>query len=123
MDIETFLNPEPGRHYIIQHIAEEFTSVCPKTGHPDFATVVLTYAPGEVCVELKAYKLYLQGFRTRGAFYEQVTNLIFDQLWGTMNPRWMRIETIWSGRGGIRSILTAENAQPAYDGPIYPYFG
>jgi len=123
MEIETFPNPEPGRHYVIQHVAEEFTSVCPKTGHPDFATIVLTYVPAEVCVELKAYKLFLQEFRTRGAFYEQVTNLIFDRLWETMNPRWMRIESIWTGRGGIHSTLTAENAQSDYDGPVYPYYG
>lgn len=122
MEIETFPNPAPGRDYIIQHIAEEFTSMCPKTGHPDFATVVLTYAPNAVCVELKAYKLYLQDFRTKGIFYEAVTNAIFDQMWDLMTPRWMRLETIWTGRGGIRSVLVCENAIDGYDGPVPPYF-
>ncbi|GHC04033.1 preQ(1) synthase [Cerasicoccus arenae] len=122
MDIETFPNPAPGRDYVIQHVADEFTSLCPKTGHPDFGTIVLTYVPGNVCVELKAYKLYLQDFRTKGIFYEAVTNSIFDEMWALMNPRWMRLETIWRGRGGIRSNMIAENADPQYEGPIPPYF-
>lgn len=118
MDIETFPNPAPERNYVIQHIAEEFTSLCPVTGHPDFGTIVLTYVPGETCVELKAYKLYLQDFRTRGIFYEAVTNTICDDMVALLKPRWLRIETIWQGRGGIRSNITAEHASDGYDGPI-----
>ncbi len=117
MKIEVFDNPAPVRDYIIQHIADEFTSVCPKTGHPDFGTMILSYVPDRSCVELKAYKLYLQEFRTRGIFYEAVTNEIFDCLWNLLEPRWMRLESVWRGRGGIRTTIRAEGAQDDYRGP------
>ncbi len=116
-ELEFFENPAPHRDYVIQHVAEEFTSVCPMTGHPDFATVVLTYIADAQCVELKSYKLYLQSFRNRGIFYEAVTNEILDHLSEACKPRWMRIETRWTGRGGIRSNLTAEYTQPNYTLP------
>jgi len=122
MEIETFPNPAPGRNYVIQHVAEEFTSLCPKTGHPDFGTIVLTFVPDATCVELKAYKLYLQDFRTKGIFFEASSNAIFDEMWALLSPRWMRLETIWRGRGGIRSNVIIENAQESYDGPVPPYF-
>ncbi len=121
--METFENPHPGRDYLIQHIAEEFTSVCPKTGHPDFGTVVLTYIPAQLCVELKAYKLYLHDFRNKGIFFEAVTNKIMDDLCEVLQPRWLRIETIWKGRGGIRSVVRIEQAADDFDGPTPPYFG
>jgi 7-cyano-7-deazaguanine reductase len=119
-ELEFFDNPAPQRDYVIQHIAEEFTSMCPKTGHPDYATVVLTYVPDQVCVELKSYKLYLHAFRNRGIFYEAVTNRILEDLRSACNPRWIRIETLWTGRGGIRSNLTAEYRAPDYQGQVPP---
>ncbi len=105
--LECFKNPAPDRDYVIEHIADEFTSVCPKTGHPDFGTVTLRYRPARTCVELKAYKLYLQSFRNEGIFYEAVTNTIRDNLVAAMDPVWLELTTDWKGRGGIRSRITA----------------
>lgn len=93
------------------------------TGHPDFATVVFSYAPDEVCLELKSMKLYLQGYRNEGIFFEAATNAIFDDLVAAANPRWARLETIWRGRGGIRSNLVVEQARDGYAGPRTPPFG
>lgn len=100
--------------FVIEHVAEEFTSVCPKTGHPDFGTITLRYAPRTRCVELKSLKLYYQGFRNEGIYYEQVTNRIRDELAKAMKPRWMQVITEWKGRGGIRSrIIATQGAVPA----------
>lgn len=98
--------------FVIEHVSEEFTSVCPKTGHPDFGHVTLRYVPrpareGGVCVELKSLKLYYQSFRNEGIFYEAVTNTIRDHLAAAMKPVWMQIITDWKGRGGIRSRIIA----------------
>jgi len=82
--------------------------VCPMTAHPDFGVVTVKYIPGEICVELKSLKLYLQSFRNEGIFYEAVTNQIADDLDDAMKPAWMQIETNWKGRGGIRSVITVE---------------
>jgi len=105
--LETFDNPAPDRDYVIRHTAAEFTSVCPRTGHPDFGKVVLRYCPDQLCVELKSLKLYYQAFRNEGIFYEAVTNQIRDDLVALMKPRWLVVETRWRGRGGIRSTITA----------------
>jgi len=105
--LECFANPSPQRDYVIEHIAEEFTSVCPKTGQPDFGTVTLRYVPDKLCVELKALKLYYQSFRNEGIFYEAVTNRIADDLTQLMKPRRLVLTTDWKGRGGIRSRITA----------------
>lgn len=105
--LETFPNPHPQRDFLIEHTAEEFTSVCPKTGQPDFGTVVVTYVPAGHCVELKSLKFYLQSFRDRGIFYEDVTNVICDDLAASMQPKWLQIRTHWSIRGGVRSVVTA----------------
>lgn len=107
-DIETFPNPAPQRNYTIAHTCPEFTSVCPKTGQPDFATIVLEYIPDELCIELKALKLYYFSFRQQGIFYEAVTNRILDDLAAACNPRWMRITGNFAVRGGISSIVVAE---------------
>ena len=108
MNIDIFDNPKPDRDFVIQHVAEEFTSVCPVTGHPDFGKIILTYIADEKCIELKTYKEYLQGYRNEGIYYEAVTNKILDDLVGLCSPRWMKIETVWTGRGGIHSNITAE---------------
>ena len=106
--LECFDNPSPNRDYLIEHVAQEFTSVCPKTGHPDFGTVTLQYIPDKLCVELKSLKLYLQAFRNEGIFYEAVTNQIRDDLVALMNPTWLQVVTTWRGRGGIRSVIRAD---------------
>ena len=110
--LETFPTPVPagGEPIVIEHVSEEFTSVCPKTGHPDFGDVTLRYQPGEngTCVELKSLKMYYQSFRNEGIFYEFVTHTIRDHLAGLMKPVWLQIITDWKGRGGIRSTIRAE---------------
>ena len=103
--IETFDNPHPDRDYTIQHEVEEFTSVCPKTGHPDFAEMTVVYSPAATCVELKSFKLYLQSYRNEGIFYEDVTNKILGDLVAACDPEWLELETRWSTRGGIHSII------------------
>lgn len=106
--LETFPNPAPHRNYVIRHVFPEFTSVCPKTGLPDFATIELEYIPDEICVELKALKYYYVGFRDQGIFYEAVTNRLLDELSAACNPRWMRVTGTFAVRGGISSVIIAE---------------
>ena len=116
--LECFDNPSPKRDYVIEHVAEEFTSVCPKTGHPDFGVVTLQYVPGKLCVELKSLKLYLQAYRSQGIFYEAVTNQIASDLEKAMAPRWMMLITDWRGRGGIRSTIRVELGNPPQGAPV-----
>jgi 7-cyano-7-deazaguanine reductase len=105
--IEVFDNPSPERDYEIEHVAPEFTSVCPKTGQPDFGTVIIRYVAEARCIELKSLKLYLHGFRQQGIFYEAVTNRILDDLVAACQPRRMEVVTEWRPRGGITSRITA----------------
>ena len=105
--LETFDNQYPGRDYTIRIVCPEFTSVCPKTGQPDFGTLVIRYVPGRECVELKSLKLYLQQFRNEGIFYEHATNRILDDLVAVVRPRTMTIEAAFSARGGITTTVTA----------------
>jgi len=105
--LETFENPHPERDYEIVHVAGEFTSVCPRTGQPDFGTVTIRYVADRRCVELKSLKFYLQQFRQEGIFYEDVTNVILEDLVAVCQPRWMEVVTRWRPRGGIRSIIRA----------------
>lgn len=107
--LETFENPYPDRNYVIDTVCPEFTSLCPKTGHPDFGTLTITYVADQVCYELKSLKLYLQEYRNYGAFYERVTNTILDDLVAVTNPRWMKIEAAFTPRGGIKTIVTVEH--------------
>ena len=93
--------------FFIEHVHEEFTSVCPKTGHPDFGTVTIRYQPAAVCIELKSLKLYLQSFRNEGIFYENVTNTILDELVALLQPRSMALLAEFSARGGISTNITA----------------
>ena len=106
--LECFANPHPERDYLIEHVAEEFTSVCPRTGHPDFGTVRIRYVADRACVELKSLKLYLQSFRNEGVFFEAATNRMADDLSSAMRPRWMVVQTDWRGRGGIRSRICVQ---------------
>jgi 7-cyano-7-deazaguanine reductase len=107
--LETFPNQYPKRHYTIQIVCPEFTSVCPKTGQPDFGTLTITYVPAELCVELKSLKLYLQQFRNEGIFYENVTNRILDDLVAVLAPREITLVAAFSPRGGITTTVTAEH--------------
>lgn len=109
--LETFPNPHPKRDYVIEHCIPEFTSVCPKTGQPDFAKLRIKCIPGASCIELKSLKLYLQTFRDRGVFYEDVTNIILNDLVACSQPKWMMVESCWSVRGGIHSTITAEHGR------------
>ena len=109
--LETFDNPYPQRNFIIDTVAPEFTSMCPKTGQPDFGTITFVYTPGESCVELKSLKLYLQQYRNVGAFYERVTNMILDDLVAVTSPRWMKIEAAFTPRGGIRTTVIVEHGK------------
>lgn len=109
--LETFPNPKPQRDYVIRHVAPEFTSRCPVTGQPDFGTVTIEYVPDKLCVELKSLKFYLQAFREVGIFYEAVTNRILDELVDVVKPRWMKITTEWTPRGGLHSVVIAEHKQ------------
>lgn len=106
--LETFENQFPGRDYTIEIICPEFTSVCPKTGQPDFGTLTITYTPAQKCVELKSLKLYLQQFRNEGIFYEHVTNRILDDLTSKVEPRRMKLVAAFTPRGGISTTVTAE---------------
>ncbi len=106
--LETFENPHPDREYTIEIICPEFTSVCPKTGQPDFGSLTFTYVPARKCVELKSLKLYLQQYRNEGIYYEDVTNRILDDLVSVLRPRRMTLVAAFTARGGIRTTVTVK---------------
>jgi 7-cyano-7-deazaguanine reductase len=112
MGLETFPNPRPTRDYEIAIRCPEFTSVCPKTGLPDFGEIRITYVPAERCLELKALKYYLIEFRNRGIFYEAVTNQILDDLVAACAPTKMTVVGDFSMRGGITTVVTATYERP-----------
>jgi 7-cyano-7-deazaguanine reductase len=105
--LETFPNPQPGRDYEIAIRCPEFTSVCPKTGLPDFGEIRITYTPDERCIELKSLKYYLVDYRQKGIFYEAVTNQILDDLVAACSPRRMTVVGDFTARGGITTAVTA----------------
>jgi 7-cyano-7-deazaguanine reductase len=111
--LETFETPVE-TPFVIEHVAEEFTSLCPRTGQPDFGRVILRYGPGAVCIELKSLKLYYRSYRNEGIFYEAVTNRIRDDVAGVLTPKWLQVVTEWRARGGIRSRVVANQ------GPVPP---
>jgi 7-cyano-7-deazaguanine reductase len=104
--LETFENQFPGRDYCVEIVCPEFTSVCPKTGQPDFGTLTITYTPDRRCVELKSLKFYLQSFRNEGIFYEHVTNRILDDLVAVLQPRRIKLVAAFTPRGGISTSVT-----------------
>lgn len=106
--LEVFENQFPDRPYSIEIRCPEFTSVCPKTGQPDFGTLIFTYVPHRLCIELKSLKLYLQRFRNEGIFYEHVTNFILDDLVRVIQPRRAVLEAQFTPRGGISSRIVVE---------------
>ena len=107
--LETFDNQYPQRDYKIEIVAPEFTSVCPKTGQPDFGRLTISYTPDARCVELKSLKLYLQSYRNEGIFYENVTNVIVDDLAAVLQPRWLKVEAAFHARGGITETVTVQH--------------
>jgi len=115
--LETFANPAPERDYTIRMRIPEFTCVCPKTGQPDFATLLLEYIPDRLCVELKSLKLYIVSFRTRGAFHEAITNEIVDALAATLAPRFLRLTARFNVRGGIYTSVSVEYPKSGASAP------
>lgn len=115
--LETFPNPAPGRDYAIHMQIPEFTCLCPKTGQPDFATLLLDYVPDESCVELKSLKLYIWSFRNEGRFHEAVTNEMLDDLVKATAPRFMRLTAKFFVRGGIFTTVVAEHRKPGWKAP------
>jgi len=108
-ELETFENPHPNRDYTIRHVAPEFTSLCPKTGQPDFGTIEIDYIPDKMCIELKSLKFYLQEYRNQGAFYEDLVNRILDDLVSCLAPRRMSVIGKFTPRGGMHSIVEARH--------------
>ena len=116
--IEVFENAYPGREYLVVHKSPEFTSLCPKTGQPDFATMIVEYIPDKLCIELKSLKLYFHSFRNDGIYFESVTNKILDDLVAACQPRYMRITAEFNTRGGISSTVEAEYQKEGFSGEI-----
>jgi 7-cyano-7-deazaguanine reductase len=106
--LETFPNPAPHRDYLIEHTHHEFTSVCPMTGHPDFADITVSYIANKACVELKSLKLYFHAYRNEGIFFEAATNKICDDIGNALKPRALTITANWKARGGFSSVVTAD---------------
>ena len=114
--LETFPNPAPERDYRIHMEIPEFTCVCPMTGQPDFATLLLEYVPDRLCVELKSLKLYVWSYRGVGAFHEAVTNRILEDLVRATRPRYLRLEARFNVRGGIHTSVVAEHRKKGWRG-------
>lgn len=106
--LEVFDNPRQERDYSITIRCPEFTSLCPKTGQPDYGEIIIEYCPDKCCIELKSLKFYMQGYRSKGIFYEALTNKILDDLTAACRPRWMKITSRFRPRGGITTDVVAE---------------
>jgi 7-cyano-7-deazaguanine reductase len=106
--LEMFENPYPGRDYSITIRCPEFTSVCPRTGQPDFGEIIIEYSPDKKCIELKSLKLYMQSYRDRGVYYEALTNEILEDLSSACGPRRMKVTSKFTPRGGITTEVAAE---------------
>jgi 7-cyano-7-deazaguanine reductase len=111
--LETFENAYPDREYAIEIVCPEFTSVCPKTGQPDFGVLTIDYVPAAKCVELKSLKLYLQQYRNEGIFYEMATNRILDDLVAAIEPRRLTLTAAFTPRGGITTKVTVSYQRTA----------
>ncbi|HWZ94325.1 MAG TPA: preQ(1) synthase [Opitutaceae bacterium] len=107
--LQVFPNPAPQRDYLIEHTHHEFTSVCPMTGHPDFAEITVRYVADKKCVELKSLKLYFHAYRNQGIFFEAATNQICDDLAAILQPRSLTVVAHWKARGGFTSVITASH--------------
>jgi len=111
--LEAFPNPKPQRDYEVRFVFPEFTSMCPVTGQPDFATITVQYVPGKSCVEMKSLKLYFLAYRNKGIFYEAVVNAILDDLVAVLDPRRMTVNGDFAVRGGTAGTVTATHEQRA----------
>jgi len=111
-ELETFENQYPTRDYLIRHVNPEFTSVCPVTGLPDFATITVDYIADKLCIELKSLKYYYLEFREQGVYFESCVNRILDDLVSACNPRYMKVIGEFNTRGGIHSVIEAEFVNP-----------
>ena len=112
--LETFANPSPQRDYWVRMEIPEFTCLCPLTGQPDFATIVIDFVPDKRNVELKSVKLYMWSYRNVGAFHEAVTNAILDDMVKAIGPRFMRLTAKWYVRGGIFTTVMAEHRKKGW---------
>lgn len=115
--LEPWANPYPDRDYVTHFEIPEFTCLCPRSGFPDFATIIIDYVPDQFVVELKSLKLYINGYRNRQISHEAAANSILDDLVAMLSPRWMRIVADYTVRGNIKTIIFAEHSQPDYSGP------
>jgi 7-cyano-7-deazaguanine reductase len=115
--LDTFDNPKPGRDFTIRIDIPEFTCLCPMTGQPDFATLIIEYVPNKLCVELKALKLYMWSFREQGAFHEAVTNEMLDDIVKVISPNFIRIRAEFNVRGGIYTTVVAEHKDENWQAP------
>lgn len=126
--LETVANPRPNSDYLVRFVCPEFTSLCPVTGQPDFAHLVLDYAPDGLLVESKSLKLYFQSFRNHSAFHEDCTVGIAERLFELLSPKWMRLGGYWYPRGGIPiDVFVQKGALPdglwVPDQGVQPYRG
>ncbi|MCA3218818.1 MAG: NADPH-dependent 7-cyano-7-deazaguanine reductase QueF [Burkholderiales bacterium] len=121
--LDTFPNPNPKRDYVVHIEVPEFTCLCPLTGQPDFATLVLDYVPDKRNVELKALKMYTWSYRNEGAFHEAVTNKILDDIVGAIAPRFARLTARWYVRGGIFTTVVAEHRKKGWTAAPYIELG
>jgi 7-cyano-7-deazaguanine reductase len=119
--LEPWPNPKPERDYVVHFEIPEFTCLCPRSGYPDFATLVLDYVPDASIVELKSLKLYFNGYRDRAISHEAAANEILDDLVRLLSPRWMRVVAEFNVRGNIKTTISAEHAQREYAGPRPAY--
>lgn len=114
--LEPWPNSNPERDYVIHFEIPEFTCLCPRSGYPDFATIIIDYVPDATIVELKSLKLYINSYRDRGISHEAATNTILDDLVRTLSPRWIRVVGEFNVRGNIKTTIFTEHAQPEYTG-------
>jgi 7-cyano-7-deazaguanine reductase len=121
--LQTFPNPHPARDYLVHIELPEFTCLCPLTGQPDFATLILQYVPDRRNVELKSLKLYVWSYRDRGAFHEAVTNEVLDDLRAALQPRFARLTSRWNVRGGITTTVVAEHRKRGWKPAPYIELG
>jgi 7-cyano-7-deazaguanine reductase len=113
--LETFPNPHPERDYTIHMEVPEFTCLCPKTGQPDFATILIDFVPDQLCVELKSLKMYMWSFREEGGFHEAMTNRIADDIVAAIQPRFLRVTGRWNVRGGIWTDVVVEHRREGWE--------
>lgn len=119
--LEPWPNPHPDRDYVVHFEIPEFTCLCPRSGFPDFATIIIDYVPGPQIVELKSLKLYINGYRNQQISHEKTANVILDDLASLLSPRWIRVVADFTVRGNIKTIVFAEQAAPEYQGPRPEY--